>query len=71
MCPLAGPFVFCSPSVVADEDPVRPTQQRSCQLAGSSRSERVNPTLSASQKRVKKVGEEVRRSLRSTETLLI
>jgi len=31
MGPLAGPISFFSPSVVEDENPVRPTQQRSCQ----------------------------------------
>ena len=43
-----GPIFDFSPSVVEDEDPVRPTQQRSCQLAGSPRSGRANPALSAS-----------------------
>jgi hypothetical protein len=34
--PLRG-LLFFSPSVVEDENPVRPTQQRSCQLAGQRR----------------------------------
>ena len=42
--PHHGAFLFFSPSVVEDENPVRPTPQRSCQLTGSSRSERINPT---------------------------
>ena len=36
-----GPVLFFSPSVVADENPVRPTQPRSGMLAGSLRSERA------------------------------
>ena len=47
--PLWGLFVFL-PSVVEDENPVRPTQPRSGMLAGSSRSERAeSPPLSARQ----------------------
>jgi hypothetical protein len=51
MGPLRPHFYF-SPSVVADEDPVRPTQQRSCQLVGSSRGERVNPLSLRQESRV-------------------
>ena len=40
-------LLFFSPSVVEDEDPVRPKQPRSGMLARSARSERLNPPLSA------------------------